>query len=167
VAETADATGVVGEYNSLAFDPGGNPHVSYFDNVNGNLKYAKKTGGTWTSEIIESAGYVGQYTSLAIDRYGCAPVFHDGSNDDLRYATRCGGGWNIEIGHRRSVGGIRHPGSRSLRDPASYYDATNDALKYAHKLGADLKPSTPRARKPASPRSSMPRRSAHQLRSGE
>ncbi|MFN0128610.1 MAG: hypothetical protein ACKV19_18210 [Verrucomicrobiales bacterium] len=37
---TVDSTGIVGSYTSLAFTPGGEPAISYFDTTIGNLKYA-------------------------------------------------------------------------------------------------------------------------------
>jgi len=43
--ETADAGGV-GSYTSIQVDVGDNPQISYYDEVNGNLKYAHKSGGS-------------------------------------------------------------------------------------------------------------------------
>jgi hypothetical protein len=39
---TIDHVGVVGNYNSLNFDPSGNPAIAYFDNTNYDLKFAFK-----------------------------------------------------------------------------------------------------------------------------
>jgi hypothetical protein len=63
-----DSTGDVGWSTSLALDSAGNPHISYFDAMNEDLKYARWTGSSWNIETVDSPGEVGHYTtSLALD----------------------------------------------------------------------------------------------------
>jgi hypothetical protein len=63
-----DTTGAVGKYCSLAFDHWSLPHISYYDETNGNLKYAYYDGSTWTPQTVDSNGDVGLWTSIAIEQ---------------------------------------------------------------------------------------------------
>jgi hypothetical protein len=60
VPETVDATGDVGNYTSLVLDGLGAPHISYYDETNGDLKYAVKSEGNWISEAVDTTGDVGE-----------------------------------------------------------------------------------------------------------
>ena len=65
----------------------GNPHISYYDESNGHLKYATKTGSLWTNETVDTAVNVGGYTSLVLDGTGNPHIsYRDFGNNDLKYA---------------------------------------------------------------------------------
>ena len=53
---TVDSTDYVGAYDSLALDGGDIPHISYYDQTNKSLKYAKWNGSGWFTETVDASG---------------------------------------------------------------------------------------------------------------
>jgi hypothetical protein len=142
VNEVADGSASdVGYFCSLALDASGNPHVSYLAGSTADLKYARKSGGVWTTETADAAGasLVGWYTSIALDVQGNPHVsYYDETNDDLKYARKSGGAWTAETVDASSaiVGLYTSLGVDAQGNPhVSYYDDANDDLKYARKSG--------------------------------
>ncbi len=84
--ETVDYIGFVGKYTSLALDSSGYPHISYYDDTMGDLKYAYQDAGGWHISTVDSTGSVGGYTSIALDNDYPRISYYDGSNGDLKYA---------------------------------------------------------------------------------
>jgi hypothetical protein len=82
-----DSAGNVGKHTSLAFGPGGQPAISYYDDSNADLKFARYNGNSWSLTTVDSAGNVGIHTSLAFGPDGQPAIsYYDGSNLDLKFA---------------------------------------------------------------------------------
>ncbi len=138
--ETVDSDGDVGCYSSVAIDDDHRPHIGYYDDTNGNLKYAAWTGSGWWIDTVDSDGDVGMSTSIALDGTGNPHIsYYDSTNGNLKYTRRSGGTWNTETVD--SDGSVGFYASIVLdangRPHISYFDNTNVNLKYARWTGSE------------------------------
>ena len=89
-----------GEYNSIAIDPSGHPHISYLDNSNPAnyvLKHAYFDGRSWKTETVDS-GDVGWWSAIAVDQFGYIHIsYHADKSSSLKYAYFNGTGWDLTI----------------------------------------------------------------------
>ncbi|MGR3177660.1 MAG: hypothetical protein ACUZ8E_06350 [Candidatus Anammoxibacter sp.] len=91
---TVDSSPGVGQSASLAIDSAGKAHISYYDQINFDLKYATNATGSWVLTTVDSAGSVGNCSSLTIDSAGKAHIsYQDSTNEDFKYATNATGSW--------------------------------------------------------------------------
>jgi hypothetical protein len=96
VAEVADEIERTGEASSVAIDASGQPCIAYYAAATRDLKYAVKSGGTWTISTVVSTGSVGDSPSLAFDSSGNPHIaFVDGTNDKIKLASWNGASWDI------------------------------------------------------------------------
>ena len=54
--ETVDVAGGTGQYPSLA-DSADDPAVAYYDAINGDLRYARRSGGRWVLAAVDTADW--------------------------------------------------------------------------------------------------------------
>lgn len=99
--EIVEASGFVGLETSIGVDSQGEPHIAYHNFTTGSqvLRYAKRSGGSWTVETADS-GFVnvGRYNSIALDANDKAHIsYFIDSLTYLGYATNAGGPWNTEF----------------------------------------------------------------------
>jgi len=159
VITNPDSSGRVGPHTAITLDGAGNPVVSYYDAVNGDLKVLHcvndQCGGGVSFAptcpvtnnciaTVDTAGNVGQYNSLRLDSRGWPVVsYYDATNGDLK-VLRCGdpycGSGNI-IATPDSAGNVGQYTSLALdasdRPVVSYYDVTNGHLKVLHCVTVD------------------------------
>lgn len=105
-----------GEFNSLAIDSSGHPHICYFyqnlsgaDAWFGKLEYVSWNGNAWVRELVDDAGSgsggeSGEHCQLVMDDTDTPQIIYRSVtesnyviNEHLRYAVRnSSGGWAIE-----------------------------------------------------------------------
>ncbi len=143
--QTVDSAGSVGSTPSLEIDSSGNPHISYYDytyrdlKYTGDLKYAKRTGGVWMNQTVDSAGTVGLYSSLALDSSDNPHIsYWDYTNSNLKYAEWNGSAWSRQtIDLAGNVGEYTSIALDSSGKPRiSYYDRGQGDLRYAKFTGS-------------------------------
>src|SRR6185369_9473852 len=94
--ETAQGgTSFLGQYTSIALDSQGNPHISYYDETHGTLRFASRGVSGWTSELADSNVHrLGLFTSLTIDAQDVPHIsYYDDTAGDLWYAKKVGAIW--------------------------------------------------------------------------
>ena len=84
---TVDSVGAVGVDAALTFDASDDPWIAYYDESNGDLKVATRSGGRWTVIDVDTAGDVGRTPSIALDSKGYVHIsYYDVTNGTLKYA---------------------------------------------------------------------------------
>jgi hypothetical protein len=139
------ASGVSGAFTgvpdaSIALNSNADPGIAYFDIVNRYLRYASKSAGVWTTELVDNAGTADQYCSLALDAQGNPRIsYFDASNHRLRFASKNSGIWTLETADGPAGSNVGYYNSLALDTQGNphiaYSDFLNFALKYAVKSG--------------------------------
>ncbi len=131
---TVESGGEVGGSPSLAIDAEGNSHVAYVDYTLGCLKYARRVGDVWETQIVDTR--MPYYPSLAVDSQGrphvawCTP-------GGLLYSHWTGTQWQTETAVSGGMVGAIVPPALALTtadEPRiAYYinDGTGCWLGYA------------------------------------
>lgn len=134
-------------YPSLTIDRLDRPHISYFDEMGGDLKYARREEGRWVIETVDAPGWTGLSTSIALDGEGRPLISYYARVPDFReqpgrflfkVARWTGGDWAISTIDSGDWGFYdQAPWKTSIAaDPSgqphiSYYGFNSRSLKYA------------------------------------
>jgi len=148
---SVDGADDVGRSTSLAVIDGG-PAISYRDDTNTALKYARATSATgasasdWTQfVIVDTAINVGHYSSLAVVDGRPAISYYDMGNTALKYAlssTADGsapGDWStvLTIDNSATTGAYTSLRLVGGHPAIAYCDQSTHAVKYARAVTAD------------------------------
>jgi hypothetical protein len=110
------------------------PHISYKDDTYLKHKYYNYQTSTWITETVDPVYGSGSDSDIKIDINGDIHIAYQTSGSDLKYAYYDGSDWSIIIvdGLYEDVG--TQPSiviDSDHQAHITYYDATNDQLKYA------------------------------------
>ena len=84
-----------GWYTSLALGEDDVPHVSYYDWLQYDLKYATIKNNKWETKVVDKLGDVGGYTSIVLDDSEQPLIaYYDFTNQDLKLAWQTGKRWH-------------------------------------------------------------------------
>lgn len=124
-----------GEYNSIALDSSGYPHISYSQSSpDFEVRYAKWDGNEWSIDVIDIGSI---FTSIDLDENDRPHIsYYHSSKSELRYAKWTGSDWSIEtVDNEGKVGKYSSIKLDSNDYPhISYMDdigSNNAHLKYA------------------------------------
>ncbi|MGB9724421.1 MAG: PKD domain-containing protein [Chloroflexia bacterium] len=113
--------------------------VAYYDETDGDLRYAYHDGTMWHRETVDAPDNVGSYASLALNGAGFPRIaYYDETNGNLKYAFWTGISWNtVTVDATGDVGAYASLALYNAGFPCiAYYDASAGALKYAWNDGA-------------------------------
>lgn len=138
VIENASSGGDVGKHTNIFALNHSVIFVSYRDNANGYLKFARSynRGATWTTSTVDNAGGTGYFTSIhANDTNNVFISYYDALKDDLKFAQTTDGGASWNITTIDSIGGVGQYSSLTSTSNStffvSYFDGTRGALRFA------------------------------------
>ena len=133
------------EWNSIAIDSSGNPHIAYYQkeqsaSIYPKLKYAYKDSTGWHIETLLSSNPAGsgRYVSLALDSSGKPHIaFYENTPDTLWYAYKDNTGWHyFAIANNTDVSNINLLLYNDL-PRISYYENTDERIKYMYYNGTN------------------------------
>lgn len=132
-----------GSDRALAYDHHGNPGIAFYDDVDSDLRYARRVPGVgWVHTVIDGGGAVGQFPSLAYDRYERPAIsYYENLAADLKYAHFDGTTWQIEtMADSADVVGLYTSLAFDLlgRPAMAYFDLGHSSLKYIADTDGDL-----------------------------
>jgi hypothetical protein len=131
--EVVDATPGVGRFTSIALDSQEYPHISYFDDVGQDLKYARWDGALWNIEVVDTANLVGEDTSIILDDLDHPHIsYYEKTNSIVKYATWNGTAWRIDVVDTRTS--VFGGGDTSIALNDSGYPHISYSLDYSLKL---------------------------------
>jgi len=134
IVETVDSYGVVGKFCSIGVDSNNIPHISYYNQSAGSLKYAVRQTTYWETLTIANKGSA---SSITIDSKNNIHISYRVNNEDhtgfLQYINNINDKWNIYNVDSITGYGFISLGIDNLNRPNMCIVVSNPyRIKYAH-----------------------------------
>jgi hypothetical protein len=132
--------GYVGQASCIAVDQNGIPHVSYMNYTDGTVKYAVRTGGTWSIQAVDRVQHAAypDRNGIALDEESHPYIsYHDAGQGTVRLAYRDGSQWMREVVDGGGVGFTSSVQVHAGTIWISYADMANNGLKVARSENRD------------------------------
>jgi hypothetical protein len=81
-----------GGHTSIAVEPGGRPHVVWYNAANTSVEHGVWNGSSWTIEVVDTPSYGAMWTSVALDASGQPHIAYVNGGGTILYASRSAGG---------------------------------------------------------------------------
>lgn len=121
--------------SSIAIDSGDKARITYHDVVNGDLKYASNTTGSWTTTVLQSTGDVGNDPVISLFSNDAVYILYSGYWPSVGIKSVSFGGGSAGL-FQQNLNSASVRGFKSLAIDSHgnirfvYYDDTYRGLKY-------------------------------------
>lgn len=144
--DVACDTSSIGLDPSLVLDATGLPHVSYYNDIDRSLYYARLDGGTrqWVIDSVNggTSSAIGKFSSLQLDAAGLPKIAYLDEQDDAVYLSEMdlSGTWTHELVDSQAISNIGRPLELQLDDFGKVWVAYNyfsnfEKIKLMHRDG--------------------------------
>jgi hypothetical protein len=98
IEEVDSAPGRFGASVGLALGSDGSPHVSYYDDDQNVLMYARRTSGGWQRTVVDDWKYAGGMSDIALDSMEHPHIaYRAAAGNTLKYAYWNGSRWKVHF----------------------------------------------------------------------
>jgi len=133
--EIVDNAPNVGQRTSMKTDDSGFAHISYYDDTNNSLKYARQTSSDWSIETLDTTPNSGYGTSLILDTSNHPHIAYCNNRADhmgLYYTYFDGSSWNYETIQNEHVAVSPSIAFNASEEPCvAFFDYYERTVKYA------------------------------------
>ena len=143
---TVDGSGIgdVGDSNAIVLDSNDQPHISYIDSTNNDLKYASYDGSVWQNTTLDTSLFGERFemdsTSIAIDSNDYVHISYSNNSasyNSLKYIHDGPQGWTNTSLTTPNYGGLWSDIAIDSNDDVhiSYSDDYHETLEYFTNIG--------------------------------
>ena len=131
-----DDAKIAGQYKALMLDSAGLPHIIYWDQTEGFIKYAYKDECRWQSSTIPTPQDGSVYSAVMDDSSSLHFIFKGVDGQDTLYYCRRKGEWEVEVVDHHTGTEASMAVDSGFRPHVVYYSESDHSLIHASKDGS-------------------------------